>query len=320
MGYRQDADRRPSSPVPGERGWLTISVVAASACLLLAGCGAAQPYRTAERLGRGLVIVFPGIEGRSGFNEAICRGLDRGGVKWAIELHDWTSPLGPLYNLRAHERNRRSATEIGWRIAQYSWDYPGRKVILVGQSGGGAIAVWVAEQLLPGHKIEGIILLSASLSPEYTLDFALANSRRGIVSFHSGRDWLFLGVGTTVTGTMDGRHTASAGQAGFKAPAGKLSKAAYDKLFQVAWRREMAASGHSGMHLTGGAEEFVAKYVAPLIRGGGGQGKWSRELIDEIVSAGAATQPASRPTTARASQPATSPAGAVPAGPIKSQP
>ena len=50
-----------------------------------------QPYVVSERLNRGLVIALPGIEGRSKLNEDICRGLDEGGVSWAIELYDWTS-------------------------------------------------------------------------------------------------------------------------------------------------------------------------------------------------------------------------------------
>jgi len=251
--------------------------------LLITGCGGPQPYRTPERLERGLVIVLPGIEGRSGLNEAICRGLNDGGVDWAIELYDWSSGLGLLFNLRAYDRNRRLASEIGWRISQYLWDYPGRPVVLVGQSGGGAMAVWAAEQLLPGHKIEGAILLAASLSPQYILDFALGNSRQGIVSFYSPRDWLLLGVGTTVAGTMDGRHTTSAGSLGFEVPDSDLSKRAYKKLFQVGWRPKMAEAGHSGMHLTSGAEKFISQYVAPFVLKLDEDVRWSDELIEQII-------------------------------------
>jgi len=259
-----------------------------------------------ERLDRGLVIVLPGIEGRSRFNEAICRGLDSGGVDWAIELYDWTSSLGVLYNLRAYDRNRRKACEIGWRISQYHYKYPQRPVVLVGQSGGGAMAVWTAEQLLPGEQVDGIILLAASLSPKYILDFALENSRRGIINFHSRRDWIFLGVGTTVYGTMDGRHTWSAGQVGFDVPAIAESQAAYSKLFQVGWRPAMAKTGYSGSHLSSGAAEFVAKYVAPLIVGEDARKGWSKELIENVVSGRAGTDapgkatPAARPATAPA--------------------
>jgi len=272
-----------ASPAASKRGWFVCSILLAAAGASSAGCGHKQPYVTPDRLDRGLVLVLPGIEGRSAFNQAVCRGLDEGGVDWAIELHDWTSPLGPLYNIEAYDRNRRAASRIGWRIARYRWDHPGKPVVIVGQSGGGAMAVWTAEQLLPGQRVDGIILLAAALSPHYILDFALENSTRGIVNFHSSMDWIFLGVGTTVTGTMDGRHTVSAGQVGFSAPGSKLSLAAYRKLFQVSWRPEMIASGNPGMHLTSGGSEFVAKYVAPLIVGGGGKAEWTRDFVGDVV-------------------------------------
>ncbi len=226
--------------------------------LVLSGCNS-QPFLTPERLQRGLVIVLPGIEGRGLFNESICKGLDDGGVDWAIELYDWTSSFVPFYNLRAQGRNRRKASELALRIAQYRLDYPDCPVILVGQSGGGAIAIWTAETLLPGKQVDGIILLAASLSPEYVLDFALERSHRGIVNLYSSRDWVFLGVGTMVYGTMDGRHSASAGQVGFEVPTSKKRAEAYKKLYQLAWRPRMSETGHSGIHLTSGAALYVAR-------------------------------------------------------------
>lgn len=293
-------------PARSKRGWL-VYAFALAACLAVAGCNN-QPYMSPDRLNRGLVIVLPGIEGRSGYNEAICRGLDGGGVSWAIELYDWTSPLGALYNLGAYDHNRRKASEIGWRISRYHHKYPGRPVVLVGQSGGAAMAVWTSEQLLPGESVDGIVLLAASLSPQYILDFALENSRRGIVSFHSKRDWVFLGVGTTVYGTMDGRHTWSAGQVGFDSPAIDESLAAYRKLFQVGWRSEMAEAGFSGGHLTSGAENFVSRYVAPIIVAREARKGWDEALIESLLDAGGGSEdqaqdmPASRPATAPAQQ------------------
>ena len=201
----------------------------------LGGCNS-QPYRTAERLERGLVIVLTGIEGRSAINEDIMKGLDAGGVDWAIELYDWTAPLVPLYNLRAEAHNRQKAKVLARRIARYRWDYPRRAIVLIGQSGGGAMAIWTAEALLGGQEIDGIVLLAAALSPDYHLEFALERTKRGIVSFHSSRDWMFLGLGTIIYGTMDGEHTASAGQVGFALPEDKPSRQGYEKLFQVAWK------------------------------------------------------------------------------------
>ena len=240
-----------------------------------------------ERLNDGLVIVLPGVEGHGPFNEAIRDGLAAGWVDCGIELRDWTLPLGPLYNLRAEGRNRRKAAELAERVIRYRTEYPGRPVVLVGQSGGGAIAVWAAEKLPPEHKVDGLILIAPALSPNYVLDGALARSNRGIVNFHSSRDWFFLGVMTTVWGTMDGEHEVSAGRAGFEIPTGKEPAGGpqgraelYQKLYQIGWSSEMAERGHHGWHITSGAAGFVAYYVAPFVLAG----EWDSEFVSRVLS------------------------------------
>jgi len=250
--------------------------------VFLGGCaGPAQPYVTEARLARGLVIVLPGIEGRSVFNEEICRGLNVGGVDGAIELYDWTSglPLGFVVNLWSSQRNHQEAAKIAERIARYQFNHPGRPVILVGQSGGSAIATWTCESMRWGRKVDGVIMLAAALSPGYRLTTALDSTSRGIVNFYSSRDVLLLWAGTKVYGTMDGRHSTSAGNVGFSVPPGKLRPVEYDKLYQVPWRSEMAQTGHVGMHLTSGTASFVARYVAPLVQAK----QWDQRIVDGIV-------------------------------------
>jgi pimeloyl-ACP methyl ester carboxylesterase len=234
-------------------------------CLAAAGCSP-QVYVTPERLERGLVLVLTGIEGRSPLNQDICRGLDAGGVNWAIELVDWTSgvPGGFVINLRDEARNRRQAGEIADRIARYQTTYPNRPVVLVGQSGGGGIAAWTAEALKPDKSVDGVILLAASLSPGYPLEQALERSRRGIVSFHSRKDWIFLWAGTTVWGTMDGKHTSAAGRVAFDVPVRGQATLQYKKLFQIPLQPRGQA-GYIDPHIASSSREFVARYVAPLV-------------------------------------------------------
>jgi len=260
---------------------MRVGLALAVSLVSLAGCGNSQPYVSELRLQRGLVIVLPGIEGRSLFNEAICRGLDEGGVDWAIELYDWTShvPLGFLINLRSERRNRGRAAAIAERIVRYQRNYPDRSVVLVGQSGGGAIAVWTCEAMLSDGKIDGVIILAAALSPEYPLATSLGNCRRGIVNFYSSGDVVLLWAGTIISGTMDGEHTSSAGRVGFTVPPAAFRPAGYDRLFQVPWRREMARRGNLGGHLTSGAAEFVAAYVSPLVL----TPRWDADVIAGIL-------------------------------------
>lgn len=250
--------------------------------IFLGGCtGPFQRYVSESRLERGLVIVLPGIEGRSPFNEAICRGLDAGGVDSAIELYDWTSgvPFNFIWNLWSSRRNHQQAANVAERIARYQLNYPGRPVVLVGQSGGCAIAAWACESMRWGRKVDGVIMLAAALSPGYKLTTALNGASRGIVNFYSSRDVLLLWAGTKIYGTMDGRHSISAGNVGFSVPRGKRRREEYDKLYQVPWRSEMARTGHVGMHLTSGTASFVARYVAPLVKAE----QWNRRIVKGII-------------------------------------
>jgi len=254
-----------------------------------AGCVARQPFVTPERLSRGLVLVLSGIEGRSPINAEMCKGLNDGGVNYAVELVDWTVkvPGAYLLNLASRERNRRKAEQIADRIVRYQMSYPDRPVIIVGQSGGGAMALWVAESMPAGRHVDGLILLSAAVSPDYRLDVALLNTRRGIVSFYSHKDWVLLGAGTILYGTMDREHKSSAGRVGFNVPDLELAPILYRKLFQIAWHEAMRQTGHKGGHFTSAAGPFVAEYVAPLVMAR----QWDDSVIKALLTGNLTARP-----------------------------
>ena len=238
----------------------------------------AQPYLNADRLDRGLVIVLTGIEGRSTFNEGIASGLAKGGCPYAIEIYDWTSSWVSIVNQETIQKNKNTACEIAGKILRYHMAYPDRPVILAGQSGGAAMAIWTAE-CLNGQSVDGIVLLAASISPGYRLDRALAASRRGIVSFHSDRDFLMLGLGTSVVRTMDGNFGTSAGMRGFDCPPGTPPE--YLRLYQIPYNSSMSATGNVGLHLTSSSEAFVARYIEPIVM----NTHWTKESIQMNVDA-----------------------------------
>ena len=260
--------------------------VLAAAIPLLAGCGGGtgQPYVTPERLDKGLVVVLPGIHGRLWLSESIMKGLADGGVDEAIEIYDWTyeGHWLPFYNLGAVERNHQEAGCVARHIAEYQDKHPGAPVTLVGYSGGGPLAVWTAEQMPSGHKLDGVVLLSPPLVPEYDLTPALSASRRGIVNFYSHKDVMYLAAGTLVFGTMDKQNRVSAGNVGFYYPQAATMPAEanspYAHVFQVPYRDEMAATGHTGSHLTIGEPAFICQYVAPLVRAR----QWDVALMDAV--------------------------------------
>ena len=238
------------------------------------GCRGASRV-THERMDKGLVYVLHGIEGPGYLSKEICGGLDNGGVEYAIHNYSWSSVWGPLHNLNALKDNKRKARKLARRIETYQQTFPGRPVYLVGHSGGAAIAVWAAESLIGDNKVEGLVLLNASLSEGYDLKPAIKKTKRGIVNVHSSYDWMFLGIGTSIAGTMDRKHCESAGKAGFlvnEEDKGDL------KLFQMDWSKEMAGSGHIGGHLSSAASHFVSLYVAPFLCAE----KWNDKTLDRI--------------------------------------
>ncbi len=246
--------------------------------VLASGCGRRRgDYITADRLEKGLVIVLHGIEGPSYLNKEICRGLSIGGVAYAIKNYKWGSVWGVWHNLNAQQDNRRKARQLARWIAGYREGFPGRPVFIVGHSGGGAIGLWAVEAMAGENAIDGLILLNAALSESYDLGTALEKTRRGIVNIHSQLDWLLLGVGTRLAGTMDREHGKSAGKDGFIVPDGD---GRYRKLFQIGWSRDMLAAGHWGGHLSSAASHFVAMYIAPLIFAP----SWNEEVMENVAA------------------------------------
>jgi pimeloyl-ACP methyl ester carboxylesterase len=240
---------------------------------MMAGC---QPYASSDEYANGLVVVLSGVDGRGAAVHAVCNGLEEGGVTYAVEIFDWTSPLGVLDSLQNIPRNRTQAGDIAGRIGVYRRRYPGRPVYIVGISGGGGIATWAAEALPADEPADGVVLLAPALSPGYDLSVALSRSQGGIVAFYSENDWLILGLGTQTWGTIDGEFTDSAGRVGFTVPEG-ADPALYAGLHQVGWRPEMATRGHWGGHGTSGSMWFVRDFVAPLITSG-----FTQEALDDL--------------------------------------
>ncbi len=238
------------------------------------GLGIVQP-RTLDPalLQHGLTMVLPGIESESVFSYGMCDGLQEGGVKGAIRVFNWGLPFpgGYLSNLTRIDRNRRRAQDIAEEICRYQDAFPGRPVHLVAQSGGAGVAVFAAEALPAGRAVDGIVLLGAALSPDYNLSAALRRSRKGILNSYSRRDYFILKWGTRLFGTTDRCFTESCGCVGFRIP-GSLTAgdaALYEhKLEQLAWHPDMAdACHHWGGHLSSGGEVYLARHIAPWIRG-----------------------------------------------------
>lgn len=224
--------------------------------------------REAERLKHGLTFVFPGIESQSFFTIGILDGLIDGGVPGAVQIFDWTTGLNALflYHLRAARRNHRIAAHLADLIRAYRAEHPEAHVFLVGHSGGGGMALGVAEQLGEACPVDGLILLAPAVSSHYRLRKARRAVKRGIWNFCSSLDCLLLGLGTTVAGTFDGRHTLCAGMIGF-AEHERMPEEGLAPVYEVPYSPRFARWFHFGGHFGCANRVFVEAMVAPILRG-----------------------------------------------------
>lgn len=235
----------------------------------LAGCGRADlnpKFVTQARADRGVVLILPGIEGQSSANRDIREGLASGQIPYALVIYRWGSrvpgPGGMLLNQTDVQGNRQKARDLAQRIVQYQQDQPGRPVFIIGHSAGGGMAVFALEYLaaIPGAKpIEGVFLLSASISSDYDLTPAMTMTRRGLANVYNPDDRI-LDTGTARFGNVDGRRGPSAGRTGFTRPFARV----YQRCLTT--RMVAQATGESGLpHFLATHEKLISRYAPPWI-------------------------------------------------------
>ncbi len=122
-------------------------------------------------------------------------------------------------------------------------------------------------QWLPSDSLERMVLLAPAVSADFDLRRALAASRLSVDVFTSERDTFWLGLGTAVVGTADGKLGApAAGRVGFDAPRINPAEAALlNRLRQHPWDRNVAWTGNLGDHTGTLQPAYLKAYVLPLL-------------------------------------------------------
>jgi pimeloyl-ACP methyl ester carboxylesterase len=240
-----------------------------AAVIVWPGCQQPHPPADAPPDSHGLVWILPGISGGAWCMGSARRAFRDAGVVADIRINEWDRPLlDSLGHLQNYEKNRALAARVAEQTAAH-WDaHPGAPIDLVGYSAGGGIALMVAEALPERVRLRHVILVQAGVSPTWDLTATLERIDGRLVSFYCPTDWLILGWGTEVFGTVDRKNVASAGKNGFD-----LDKAAADpdlraKVVEQRWGRDMMGSGHLGNHTAILLYSWNKRYIAPWLLGG----------------------------------------------------
>ncbi len=233
--------------------------------MALSSCG--TPPQRIESDRQRHVVLLPGIVGRKldipGI-DALSSQIERELPDVSAQVWDWTAleseiHLTALYNLTDYERNRRRASTLAREIETWTREHPGSPLYLIAHSGGAGIALFACDELSPDTMLEGIILVSGGVSPQYDLTTALAHTRLGVFNYSSEKDARVLRDGTTRHGTMDRRYGPSVGYAGFET--------VHPKLFQLKWDPGMRRLWNYGGHSTGLRPAFARQYYFPVFEG-----------------------------------------------------
>ena len=232
---------------------------------LLCGGGCEQPRPTAQQLQQGLVFMFPGIEGGYWSMGPARRALRDSNFDGAILTHKWDHSFSPLGNLTDYQANRRAARRVASEISSYHRQFPNQKIDLLGYSGGGGLAVMVAEELPPDVRLRNLALVHSAVSCNYDLTAAISHIDGRLINFHSDKDWLILGLGTTIFGTIDRKNDPSAGKNGFNITAAVPQPDQRDKFIEVPWHLNQLKKGRWGGHFGIHFYEFNKNFVIPQL-------------------------------------------------------
>src|SRR5439155_3494998 len=105
-----------------------------------------------------------------------------------LRLQHWGVPLGGLANLMRREHNLAQAAEFAQQLAAYARANPGAAIQLAGYSGGGGMALMVAEALPADVRLRKIVLVHAAVSRDYDLCKVLSHLDGDIINLHSTAD------------------------------------------------------------------------------------------------------------------------------------
>jgi pimeloyl-ACP methyl ester carboxylesterase len=241
----------------------------------------------------GVVFLLDGVGGFLLAPSTARRALRQYGLGLATYLYDWhRGPRGEMIaDLVCRGYNQRQALRLARIIRQFRREHPRAPIHVYAYSAGTGIATFALEKL-GNVRIQTAVLAASAMSPDYDFTDALRHCER-CIAFCSRRDWLWIGLGTSVFGTVDRRFGAAGGYRGF-AQVDRPRQPGCGEFVQLNWEPRHRRLDHYGHHTGFATVPFVREEIVPLLTNPG-----SKAGV-EAGAAGAADSPAAAPLAGEA--------------------
>ena len=218
-----------------------------------------QPSSPRPQASSPSAIYIPGMAGEKWLDRRFLAGLAEAGVR--VRTLHWTQSWLPVLNLRDRRMHREAGTRLLAMVRAVREEHPGEPLALIGHSTGCLIVLETLERMNENEEpIDAAVLMAPAVRCDYDLRPALRSTRK-LIHFSSRLDTVFLGIGTTLFGTADGRHGPSAGFLGFRGPGADDPRFA-QHVYQIGWLRHLHHGGHIGCL----QPRFARCIIAPMLR------------------------------------------------------
>lgn len=218
-------------------------------------CRAPGPCLAKGESAVGTVLLLPGISNVTAELEPFAKMVREDRPELAVSVRRWGRPLRPFRNLFSEKANREHAAAVAAEIAEYKRAHPDQVVYVLGYSGGGAMAAFIAEALPEDIQVDRLILMAPAISKSYPFVERVMPKVREFVAVYTSRRDAIVAAGTMVFGTMDRKAEVSAGSKGFDAE--------HPRMVHIPWTREAMRALHLGVHSSYMSSAWQRKYLLP---------------------------------------------------------
>jgi pimeloyl-ACP methyl ester carboxylesterase len=186
-------------------------------------------------------------------------GLEDRGYKGQVSNYHWSLTMNPALDQTLRFIARGSGAILGAEISDFLKRNPDAEANIIALSAGTGVAVWAAESMRPGYKLNNLILVGSSISSNYDTRKAISNMKGNIYVYYAASDPVLQGP-VRLLGTIDGSFDDAAGLVGLRG-AGKAS----GRIRNIGWSSRYESLGWTGGHADCTNRRFVAgelyKYI-----------------------------------------------------------